>query len=430
MATGRPITMAFEWFKATTNTMTDCMKDSMVYTEKADGFHIISLGDGEYTTKNGLPLMGRTLEAILAYLCALKHDDGYYLIDPSRVEVKPGGRKTKTASVIHFEFVAMLNGKESLDHLFRGQCVDPVTGLLDTKEYTYRIRVFDAQFHGMDLHYNYTYHAIFEAYGHDYTVERIWGDSDLRRVLNTTEGVVIYRWLNKTENHQVLKVKVPIPVKLYLIGVRRTIPDFDGWDKLLFCTDEYNAIHEISYTDIFTDYTRVKQGKVFVNQKAVKSDATGVVHCVSTSVLEPILDAIFVEISKAVKFPPVNTTKTEARIRTTDGVKILRCASNRSFKLESDTMYVTDPIPVVFGANDIWRMPEIHLQAAGILAVGEYDPGNFLSMPVTSEHLLNAVPTRDRIAAYKMLGLSRNPMDGLATMGMHMFAPVYYGRRL
>ena len=426
MATGRPITLAFELFKATTNATTK----RMVYTEKADGFHIISLGDGVYTTKNGLPLMGRNLQAIEAYLLAWKHDDGSYFVDPSHVEIKMGGRKTKKAFVIHFEFVALLDGKESLDHLFRGQCVDPVTGLLNTKDYTYVIRVFDAQFYNTTLHYDYTYHAIFEAYGHEHTVVRLWGDSDLRSSLNSAEGIVVYGWLDKTQNHEVLKVKVPIPVKLYLIGVRCTIPDFEGWDKLLFCTEEYTAIYEISYTDIFTDYTRAKQGKAFVNQKSVKSDANGIVHCVSKSVLEPILDALFVEISKRVKFTPIGTTKTEARIRTTDGVKVIRCAINRSFKLEADTLYVKDPIPVVFGANDIWRMPEIHLQAAGILAVGEYDPGDLLAMPMTSEHLLNTVPTRDRIAAYKMLGLSRNPMDGLATMDMRMFAPMFDGRRV
>jgi len=414
--------LAFSWFKELTldicnETVNKC---KAVVTRKHDGFHIKSKGDGVYRTKNDKPLTGPVLGAILKFLLAWKGEDGDYFIDPKFVKLS--GRKH--AKELCFEFVCKtLDGKEALMDLYLGRCVDKSTGCLDTANYKYEVRIFDALLTD-NLRYDYVYHAIMEAYGPDHTVERLWCDDELTTTLNTTEGIVIHEYDTKKRCDHAVKIKVPLPIKLFIIGVRCTIPEFEGWNEILYCTEDYNVIYKTDYTDIFTDYTRCSKGKVFVNMHSVKSDSKGIVHCTSSSVLQPILDALFVEISKTLKLEPISSTPTEAQIRTDTGVKNVRCGSNRSFKLEPDTLYLRTPIPVVLGTNDIWRMPEIHLQATSILAVGDYDPDNLI-MPMTSEHLLRTIPTRDRIAAYEMLSVGRSPFEGMARMGTEFFAPDY-----
>jgi hypothetical protein len=418
----RAFMLAFSWFKELTGIISKETTCKAVVLRKHDGFHIKGYGNGVYRTKNDKPMTGHVLSAIERFLLAWKaeDDDGDYFIDPRHVKLS----SRKHAKVICFEFVCTTpDGKEALMDLLLGRCIDSSTKSLDTVNYKYGVRIFDAML-GKDLRYDYVYHAIMEAYGPDHTAERIWCDEELKSTLNTAEGIVIHEWDRKKRCDHAVKIKAPLPVKLYIIGVKCTIPEFEGWDRILYCTEDYTVIHESNFTEIFTDYTRVAKGKVFVNMHSVKADSNGVVHCTSSSVLEPILDALFVEISKTLKLEPIASTPTEAQIRTDTGVKTVRCGKNRSFKLDPDVLYLRTPIPVVLGANDIWRMPEIHLQATSILAVGDYNPENLL-MPMTSEELLRTVPTRDRITAYEMLGVGRGPFHGMAKLGVHFFAPDY-----
>jgi hypothetical protein len=419
--------------------MSGSMKPA-VYTKKDDGFRVICHLNAIYTSKNTDGMEGPMLKAIERYLLAQKNMDGDYIFDPYHIvidNIKKGGRATK-ALCMHLEFTVNVKGKESLQPLFLRECLTK-DGTLDVENYTYNTRIFDATFYKDNaIPYYNTHHAILEAFGTDMTIMRIDNFDELMHTLNTAEGVVSYEIDRDNSTNIARKIKAYIPVKGKIAGVYSSITkekcgiEFKAWDVILFCIEcddgTLKAVYEIRFTDIFTDYRRVKEGKVFVNPHSIWIDDTKRVRCKSRTVIQPMLDALFIAISSRKMEKSKYVFRNEVRTKMT-----IKFGENRSFKPNPDMLFLAEPIEIVLGVNDIWRLPvnerrrepDIHLQAPSIMAFEGYDPDDLLSMPMTTEHLLHTVPTRDRIRAYEMLGVAHGPFDGIVRMRDALFVPEY-----
>ena len=439
---GRAVTMPFGEFMQTMSTNPICMD----YFVKYDGFHIVAIRDPfggvQYLTKWGTPLAtgSKTLRAINAYLNGLPYDER---IDPRRIERSDLGG---TARQVNFEFLVRRRdllvpgsdeweeGKaESLLDLFHGKCVAE-NDTLDTVAYEYGIKIFDVTFRA-DIPKFAKVEAAAEAYGQDMAATQIFSFKELVHFLNGCEGVVAH-----TGGTQSFKIKVPCPVKARIVGVKCTIPNFVGWDKILVCVENteanaFDAVYEINLTEILTDYTRPGKGKVYANPACVKySPARGTVVYElangkeSTSAIAPTLNALYGQIGKVPRFPPITTTATEARIRVTqpNTPSVVRCGDNRSFDLKGYE-YPTKPIDIVIGVNDLWILGngQLHLQAASMLCVPGFGPPEFMRMPYTTERTLRTAAEqrlcRDRVEYYKLVGLADGPFEDFAPMAARLF---------
>jgi len=451
----RAVTMTFSQFK---QHMASTDPRCMDYFVKYDGFHLVAVNDPyggvEYFTKWGTPLAtgtthpsmrhpnsGRTLMAINAYLRNLADP-----INPRQI-LRP--EMHGTARQVNFEFLVMRKdlltpgsdewgeGKaESLHDLFHGKCVS-ADGSLNTVDYEYRIRIFDVTFKASVPKFA-RIEAAAEAYGEDMAATQIYSFDELVRFLNGREGVVAH-----TNGHESFKIKVPCPIRARVVGVKCTIPNFLGWDKILVCIENtqancMDAICEIDLTEILTDYTRPSKGKVYANPRCVKyNPALGTIVYElanggqSTSAIAPMLNALYGQIGKTLRFPPIATTSTEASIRippTTPIPSIVRCGANRSFNL-TGYEYVTQPIDVIMGVNDIWEIGnnQLHLQAPSVLCVpgAGFGATEFMGMPYTTENTLRLAAAqrlcRDRVEYYKLVGMPNGPFQDLKPMAAKLF---------
>jgi len=451
-AIDRAVTMTFTQFK---QHMVSKDMRCMDYFVKYDGFHLVAItnayGSVEYFTKWDTPLAtgtthasmrrgSRTLRAINTYLQSLEDR-----VSPCNIEVQ-GVRGT--ARQVNFEFIAMrrdlatdmeeewMEGKaESLQDLFQGKCVN-ADGTLNTVDYEYRVRIFDVYFKS-DVPTFAKVEAAAEAYGQDMAATQIFSFKELVHFLNGCEGVVAHGQ-GKAE---VFKIKVPCPVRARILGVKCTLQDFAGWDKLLVCVENTHdncmeAVYEIDWTEILTDFTRPSKGKVYANPRCVKhSPAAGTVVYelakgkISNSAIAPTLNALYGQIGKMIRFPPIATTATEASIRVTSTIpSIVRCAGNRSFNL-TGYEYLTTPVDVIMGVNDVWEIDnnQLHLQAASVLCVpgAGFGPAEFMGMPFTAKHTLHTAAAqrlcRDRVEYYKLVGVPHDPFHDLEPMDAKLF---------
>lgn len=356
---------------------------------------------------------------------------------------------------------------ECLQDLFQGKCLNPDGRTLNVEDYEYRIRIFDCAFkRRMPLYARVEAAAC--CYGEDMAARQLFSREELVRCLNGHEGVVAKegrtgdgtgRWGAKEEGEgRLFKIKVPCPVRAKIVGVRNTLGgEFIGWDKLLVCIEKrteggangddahpastripgrrcFVAICEIDLTDIFTDHTRPSRGKVFAHPKCVKrgnpngEGATIVYELAdsskqSSSAIAPMLNAVFGLVGRAARFPPVSHPHSPytAEIRTVGGISTVSCGRNRSFKLSDGYEYLTEPIDIIMGVNDIWPIAsdEFHLQAPTVLCVpaAGYGPGEFALMPPTDERTLREAAERrlcrDRVEYYRLVGMPTGPFDDL-----------------
>ena len=445
----RPVSFPFHDFKSQID------KKPMEFTKKVDGFHMIAMADpyGKVVnaTKSGIILPGgttcRVLKAIDSYLVGLPDEDR---VDPARVERYDEGGLV--AFQVHFEFGCVRkdageSAPESLQDLFHGKCLN-ADGSLNVVDYEYPIKIFDALFKAR-VPYFARLEAVFRYYGESMTVERIFSFEELVKVLNTSEGVVGYRVYGNAsgfEKGEFSKIKVPCPVSGFIVGVQNTLGcDFVGWNKFLFCVQGREcalAICEIDMTQPLTDPSRPSKGKVYANPKCVKySPEKGTVvyelknGVKSTSALAPLLNALYGLIGKSMKFPAVNGSSTEAKIRVVEGFpSTVHCGRNRSFSL-SGYEFLTNPIPAIMGTNDIWALKnklhpgaaELHLQAASVLCLpgAGYGPAEFMDLPPTNEDTLRIAAEqrlcRDRVKYYEFVGMETGPFHGLSEMPNALF---------
>jgi len=453
----RATTLAFNVFKhkAATGEL-----EGMDYTVKYDGFHIIGInsayGAVSYFTKQGIPLDGctsRMLKAINTYLHGLSDEDR---VDPMRIKRDD---IRKPARQVHFEFGCMRKGDsigiateweegaaESLQDLFQRKCL-AADGSLDTENYVYPIKIFDALFTT-----NAPAFARIEAamnyYGPEMTATQIYNSADLVHFLNGCEGVVAH--MGRSGKEKAFKIKVPCPVRAKIVGVQNTIGEsFAGWDKILVCVERdggdqrrrFIAVSEINLNEIFTDHTRPAKGKVYANPKCVKrSPAKGTVVYElanggeSTSAIVPMLNALYGLIGKADLYTPVDSTSTVATIppgpqqQDYGTPATVLCGSNRTFNLTGYT-YLFKPIDVVMGVNDIWLIAnnQFHLQAPSVLCLpgAGFGPAEFMDMPPTNEHTLRTAAEqrlcRDRNQYYTLVGMPHSPFHDLPAMKNALF---------
>jgi hypothetical protein len=464
-ASNRPVTMAFHDFK---RLMASANPKFMDYFKKYDGFHLIGIADpysgGEtYFTKWGTPLAtgtkcpvmkhpssGRTLRAINAYLMSLPDEDR---VNPMRIErsdVRQGG----VAYQVNIEFrcvrkdllaAGATNGAaESLQDLFHGKCLN-ADGSLNTVDYEYPIRIFDASFKAR-VPILARVEAIANYYGPSMAATHVADFKELVHALNTYEGVVAHevtRDLSGFRKEMCFKIKIPCPIRGWFVGVQNTLDGFEGWDKILFCVEGerhgdrcLDAVCEIDLTDILTDHTRPSKGKVYANPKCVKySPEKGTIvyelanGATSTSAIAPTLNALYGSIGKVARLPPIELRASEAKIRVAESFpNIVHRGSNRSFKLEGYE-FLTQPIDVIMGVNDIWPIAngEFHLQAASLLCLpaAGFGPSEFATMPRTNENTLRIAAAqrlcRDRVEYYKLVGMETGPFDTLAPMKAGLF---------
>ena len=457
----RAVNMPFREFK---QRMSAADPWSMDYFVKYDGFHLVSVNDPyggvEYFTKWGTPLAtgtvhpsmrhpnaGRTLRAINTYLLSLPDR-----IDPQCVERDD---VRGTARQVNFELVAIRNdiaaarmgseewmqgAAESLQDLFHGKCVN-ADETLNTVDYTYGIRIFDVTFK-TNIPVFARVEAAANAYGLDMTATQIFSFKELVPFLNGCEGVVAH--MGGPGKKACYKIKVPCPIRARIVGVKNTLADFAGWDKILVCVENqpnecFDAVCEIDLTEILTDYTRPSKGKVYANPQCVKySAAAGTVvyelagGAKSTSVIAPMLNALYGLIGKATRFPPIATSTTVATIRIGDATpslpNVVRCGGNRSFGL-AGYEYLVNPIDIIMGVNDVWSIAnnQLHLQAPSVLCLPDagYGSVEFMGMPHTTDGVLRTAATqrlcRDRVEYYKLVGLPDGPFKDLVAMAPKLF---------
>ena len=463
-APNRPVTMAFGEF---TRLMASANPKFMDYFKKYDGFHLVGIADPysgaeTYYTKWGTPMAtgskcpvmkhpsgGRTLRAINAYLLSLPEEDR---INPTRIE-RSDVRKGGVAYQVNFEFrcvrkdllaAGATNGAaESLQDLFHGKCLN-ADGSLNTADYEYPIRIFDASFKAR-VPILARVEAIANYYGPSTAATHIADFKELVDALNTCEGVVAHEVtcdVSGFRKDMCFKIKVPCPIRGWFVGVQNTLSGFEGWDKILFCVKDGDqslvAMCEIDLTEILTDHTRPSKGKVYANPRCVKySPEKGTIvyelanGAQSTSAIAPTLNALYGSIGRATRLPPIQLKAYEAKIRVAEGFpNIVRRGSNRSFKLEGYE-FLTQPIDAVMGVNDIWSIAndELHLQAASLLCLpgAGFGPSEFASMPHTNEATLRIAAgqrlCRDRVEYYKLVGMETGPFEKLGPMKAGLFCP-------
>ena len=439
----RATTLAFHVFK---HKAANGELEGMDYTVKYDGFHLIGVNAASgatcYFTKQDIPLDGcasKMLKAINKYLHELPDEER---IDPMRIERID---LSNPARQVHFEFRCMRKedstvgteewdegAAESLQDLFQGKCLT-ADGDLDTENYVYPIKIFDALFTRKAPAFA-RIEAAMNYYGPDMTATQIFAFTDLVHFLNGCEGVVAH--MGGSGKEKAFKIKVPCPIRAKIVGVQNTIGDgFAGWDKFLVCVVDaggrFNAVCEINLNEVFTDHTRPSKGKVYANPKCVKRSKGGTVvyelanGAESTSAIVPMLNALYGLVGDLCA-PSAASTSTVATIQR--GATKVLCGSNRTFNL-TGYEYLCQPIDVIIGVNDIWPIAnhQLHLQAASVLCLPDagYGPVEFMDMPPTDEPTLRTAAERrlcrDRIKYYTLVGMKRSPFHDLPAMSNALF---------
>jgi hypothetical protein len=398
-----------------------------------------------YFTKQGIPLdecTSKMLKAINKYLHDMPDEER---VDPLRIERLDMRSPSRQ---VHFEFRCMRKEEEecseewdegaaeSLQDLFQGKCLTK-DGDLDTENYVYPIKIFDALFTGKAPAFA-RIEAARNYYDLDMTATQIFDFTDLVHFLNGCEGVVAQ--MGGSGKEKAFKIKVPCPIRAKIVGVQNTIGEsFAGWDKILVCVERdagdqrscFIAVCEINLNEIFTDHTRPSKGKVYANPKCVKRSKEGTVvyelanGAESTSAIVPMLNALYGLIGDLCA-PSASSTSTAATIQR--GATKVLCGSNRTFNL-TGYEYLSQPVDVIMGVNDIWPIAngQFHLQASSVLCLpgAGFGPAEFMDMPPTNGHTLRTAAERrlcrDRIQYYTLVGMKHGPFHDLPAMNNALF---------
>jgi hypothetical protein len=334
-----------------------------------------------------------------------------------------------SANAIHFEFVAKKkypSGRvlSCLEDLLSGACVKE-DGELDTENYTYEIKIFDAVFETSKGLKKCEWHermdAIIAAYGREFAVEIISSADEFRQALLSEEGVVgheLFTYGARDPLPRIIKIKMPkVPVAVEVVGVKCTLPESEIWNVIYLSVPSDNdprikhIVSVYDYTDVFTYGSG---SKVHVNPRSVKRDGNGVISCTSISVLGPILNALFGEISKSRLYLAGNVTPTAATIR--NGVRLV-CGPARKHKLDKEIQFL-DPMPkITIGANKCWLNSDgsVHMQAPAVLSTPTYGMQQYQGLPLTSIGVLESIAREqpDVSEVYSRVGMRMGPLDDL-----------------
>jgi hypothetical protein len=331
------------------------------------------------------------------------------------------------ASAIHFEFVAKKkypSGRvfSCLEDLLSGACVKR-DGELDTEMYTYEIKIFDAVVEtskGLKkCEWYERMEAIVAAYGQEFAVEVIHNADEFRQALLSEEGVVGHELCTSEDPlPKIMKIKMPkVPVAVEVVGVKCTLPESEIWNVIYLSVHSDNdpqikhIVSVYDYTDVFTYGSG---SKVHVNSRSVKRDRNGVISCTSISVLGPILNALFGEISKSRLYFAGNVTPTAATLR--NGVRVL-CGPARKYKLDNEIQFL-DPMPkITIGANKCWLNSDgsVHMQAPAVLSTPTYGMQQYQGLPLTSIGVLESIAREqpDVSEVYTRVGMRTGPLDDM-----------------
>jgi hypothetical protein len=254
-----------------------------------------------------------------------------------------------------------------------------------------------------------------------HTPWRLYGRSDVVEALSEHEGMVLC--LGHSPFEYWVKVKPDRPVGLEIVAVLNTLgADFQGYDKILVASSDGDncrkAVDMIDLSVVFSDYTRVKQGKAFVNPASIKRDpVSGIIDCTTSSSLRPMLSALFGRISQhgGRLITPTVISTSEVRV----GDQRVKCGTKRSFhRWFRHMLFLENPVRVTMSANEFWLVPgdqtEVHLQASRVLSVGNYGPEHFQNLPPVSHATLHTIAA-DR--------LDRNPQELFRLAGVVGMVP-------
>lgn len=439
---GRPITNHMQVFEANYNA---CEIKDCTITEKVNGYLIrwVLIEDLWPTyalvSKRGHNLETsscKTLRAIYKYM------DSMGLIEKLHAShclcEDPRSLARKVALAMNMEFIAEKRVSEqyanALGDLLQAKCVLP-TGDLNTADYRYRIVITDVIFSAsrkslVRLDASERLDRAAAVFGEEYVVKRIRNEAELKHTLLHEEGVVIHHsmlWCHSLSFPKIIKVKLPKwPIAAEIVAVANTLAPlkdykyFCGWDIIYYALKESDGtmrvVHTSNFYDIFTDYKRREKGYCYVNPHSVRRDLkSGTIYCDTSSVLQPMLDALYKEISKVPLIKAKSLSKLAAVLP--DRSRIV-CGSNRTFEFDvHNTLFLKPPIFATLAANQCWKIAndEVHLQAAGLAAMKGYGKERMHYIPRlrmdTLRRWTDEQPTVEKM--YTEAGIVGGPLDEL-----------------
>lgn len=330
-------------------------------------------------------------------------------------------QRSYTSVRLYVEFWCCEKGcdKPYLPGLFHRECFKD--GYLDDVSFDYFCTVFDAQWEEGQLdQYWQRYYCIQECVPIESCLQHARDVSHMLDLLLEYEGLVCHDYALSPP----LKVKMEkVPVKGQLVAVANTIPDFNGFDKLLFAVPSsdgvWTVVHAFDWTDIFTRHERRNEGKTFINKHSVKVEG-GVVTCSSSSGFRDVVDAVFRSVSKAKRLPPVDLSARQATARFAGGPpRTIVCGPNRSFSFrDAEFEFLAEPVDAVLGCVELWELKhrEVHLQATKFIAIGGYGHEAYRNMQgYTTLDLLRTIAASRNLCPreiYRMLGIKEGPFLG------------------
>lgn len=362
---------------------------------KRNGFHIVceNWEDGSvvYTTKNGFPLtaeganggLKKTLAMIETHLSITMADmfnPALVKFDDENISSHPEDEDQRACTKLHLEFCVRRKGEKSDDlcALMHGKWAS------NPNAYDVHVVVFDIEVRDDDNEGNLPFwdrYGMMSAAFPDHVVRLLYGADEVIDTLSTMEGIVAYTLRNAP-----MKVKAQHPIPMRILAVKKTTTEFVGYDTFLVGMhaggNEYRVLHEVSMGELFTDATRSEQKKCFLNPlyfKVGKDKVTGKAKTVTTSrsVIAPMVCKLNDEVMRAPRVEGRVLSKTKAML--SDGTRLL-IDNSRSFAFDDKFEFVR--INVVLSPNELWRLQsgDIHLQAASILAVGEFGTAEHRSL--------------------------------------------------
>ena len=440
------------------------------YTEKYDGFRLIVCNvDDEvaYFSKAGKSIRitdtpETMMEAIVLYVRTkfpgLSPDaivDEYVrvtkgIVSPKRVSVR------SRATELHFEFLALKDGRSYMRGLWTKECLDPETGRLNERDFAYNLVGFDCVFEedGDDLVYWKRREVLAEGLSQLFTsrvgramvCEQVEGAKDMLDSLLTEEGLVFHE-----ADGTCWKVKMPrVVMNLRIVAVANTIPGFAGYNLIYVAAPNedgtWSVVHVFDWTDLFTEYENPSKGRPFINPKSVKRMSDGRLGCDSSCrSMQPLVNAVFRAVSGCTLLPAVGrVTKTNAVVRMARGeTRTYKCGPNRSFAftmkgLTNGPLFLSDhnsefgPLEVIVGCSELWGLDggELHLQPAWILALADFGPEAYMNtLYDTPIRLLRAIANdlrNDPVRNYQTVGLGEGPFLGLRARILSAMKPEFF----
>jgi hypothetical protein len=266
---------------------------------------------------------------------------------------------------------------------------------------------------------------------------------DMLSDLLTQEGLVVH-----LSNGTCWKIKMPrVVMNLRIVAVANTLTGFQGYNLIYVAAPNeedgtWSVVHVFDWTDLFTKYENVKQGRPYINQASVKVMDDGRLGCTSSSrSMQPLVDAVFRAVSGCALLPArkgLTKTQAVARVDGQEEVTVL-CGANRSFSFimngltkDNGPLFLAQPVEVTLGCSELWEITggELHLQPAWILALEGYGPEEYLTMSyITTTRMLREIanrPRNDPEQNYRDVFMTVGPFLGLKARIKSAMTPEFF----